>query len=134
LNPTSEYGPAQGEKGANLFQKMKLYRAVSMDEYQDFSTDEVFRTTNHTLEAKQFFKSEMAVWEFVMAAIKQSYCPPYEYILTIDIDNQCFEAIGAELQNLDGHDAITIQEENLKRFNNCIIFVVIQYVELSLHT
>src|ERR1700678_1630714 len=107
-------------KGANIFQTMKLYRAVSIDEYQDFSTDEAFRTTNRTLEAKQFFKSEKAVWEFVMAAIKRSYWPPYECILTIDIDNQCFEAIGAELQNLDGHDAITIQEDNLNPFNNCI--------------
>jgi|GEM_PF-1602151 hypothetical protein len=111
---------------------MKLYRAVSIDEYQDFSTDKAFRTTNRTLEAKQFFKSEIAVREFVIAAAKRSFWPPYECILTVDIDNQCFEAVGAEGQNLDGHDAITIQEDYLTSFNNCITFVVVQYVEFSL--
>jgi hypothetical protein len=99
-----------------------------MDEYQDFSTDKAFRTTNRTLEAKQFFKTEKAVWDFVIAATKRSYRPPYECILTIDIDNQCFETVGAEVQNLDGHDAITIQEDDLTSFNNCITFVVVQYV------
>ena len=105
-----------------------------MDEYQDFSTDKAFRTTNRTLEAKQFFRTKKAVWDFVIIATKRSYFPPYEYVLTIDIDNPCFETVGAEAQNLDGHDAITIQEDDLTPFNNCIIFVEVEYVKLSLHT
>lgn len=111
---------------------MKLYRAISEDEYKDFITDEVFRTAKNTLEAKQFFKSEIAVEEFVKDAIKRRYRPPYRHILTIDVDNQCFEYINSEEQNLDGHDAVTIQEDDLPSFNNCVTFIEQQNVWNSL--
>ena len=103
---------------------MKLYRAVSIHEYHDFRTDERFRTADHTLEAKQFFRSIKAVQDFIQIAVERAYRPPYKYILIIDVDNQCLEAIHAVFQNLDNHDAITVLRDDLPAFNNCIIFVL----------
>jgi len=107
---------------------MTLYRAVSTDEYRDFKVDRNFRTAKNTLEAKQFFKSERAVLEFVKVAIKRAYRPPYKYILFINVDSQCLEAVDLQAQDLDGYDAITIQEDDLPSFNNCVTFTTEQYV------
>jgi len=101
---------------------MILFRAVSAEEYKDFIIDLNFRTAENTLEAKQFFKSEKAVLEFVKIAHKRSYRPPYKHILTIDVDSQRLAAIDFESQNLDGYDAITIQEGDLPYFNKCLTF------------
>ena len=43
----------------------KLYRAVSKSEYDDWKTISIFRTAKNTLEAKQFFKTMIAVKDFV---------------------------------------------------------------------
>jgi hypothetical protein len=107
---------------------MKLYRAISVAEYHDFKRDERFRTADYTLEAKQFFRSIKAVQEFIRIASERSYHPPYKYILVIDIDNQCLDAIAAVFQNLDSYDAITIRKDDLPSFNNCVIFVLAVYV------
>jgi hypothetical protein len=107
---------------------MILFRAVSTDEYKDFKIHGNFRTAKNTLEAKQFFKREKAVLEFVNVAVKRSYRPPYKYVLIIDVDNQCLEAVEFQSQNLDGHDAITIQEDDFPSFNNCITFIEEKHV------
>lgn len=108
---------------------MKLYRAVSAAEYKDFKTDQNFRTAENTIEGKQFFKSQNAVLEYVEAAVKRGYAPPhYKYLLTITVENQCFDLINYESQILDGHEAITIQEEDLPAFNNCFTFEEVQNV------
>ena len=107
---------------------MKLYRAVSVAEYHDFRADETFRTAAHTLEAKQFFISLRGVRDFMEAAIKRSYRPPYKYILVIVVDSQCIGSIEVEYQNLDNHEAITIRGDDLPSFNNCVTFVVALYV------
>jgi hypothetical protein len=44
---------------------IKLYRAISQNEKDDFDRDQQFRTGKNTLEAKQFFKSRAAVKQFV---------------------------------------------------------------------
>lgn len=107
---------------------MKLYRAVSAAEYKDFKTDQNFRTADNTIEGKQFFKSQNAVLEFVEAAVKRGYRPPYKHILIITVENQCFNVINPESQILDGHEAITIQEEDLPGLSNCFIFEEVQNV------
>lgn len=66
--------------------------------------------------------------EFIQAAAKRSYRPPYKYILVVDVENQCLDSIDVESQNLDNYDAITIREEDLPSFNNCVTFVVALYV------
>ena len=80
------------------------------------------------LKQNNSLKVKRAAEEFVKDAIKRRYRPPYKHILTIDIDNQCFESINSEQQNLDGHDAVTIQEDDLTSFNNCVTFVEEQNV------
>jgi hypothetical protein len=107
---------------------MKLYRAVSIAEYHDFRADETFRTAAHTLEAKQFFTSLRGAQDFMEAAVKRSYRPPYKYILVVDVDNLCIGSIEMESQYLDNHDAITIPGDDLPSFNNCVTFVVALYV------
>jgi len=107
---------------------MTLYRAVSSDEYKDFTTDFKFRTATNTLEAKQFFKSERAVREFVKIAYTSSFKPPYKFILIIEVDIHWLAAVQFESQNLDGYDAITIQLSDLSSFNNCFTFTREEYV------
>jgi hypothetical protein len=111
-----------------IFVTMILYRAVSADEYKDYMLDETFRLGDNTLEAKQFFKSETAVLEYVRATVKRSFKPPYKHILTIEVDNECFAAIAYFEQYLDGFEAITIPEDDLPSFNNCVIFTYEQNV------
>jgi len=107
---------------------MKLYRAVSIAEYHNFKTDETFRIAAHTLEAKQFFRSLKAAQEFIRIAAERSYRPHYKYILVIDVDNQCLDALDVVFQNLDSYDAITIGKDDLPSFNNCVTFVLALYV------
>ncbi len=111
-----------------IFVPMLLYRAVSADEYKDYVVDEIFRLGDNTLEAKQFFKSETAVLEYVRATVKRSFKPPYKYILTIEVDNECFAAVTSFEQYLDGYEAITIPEDDLPSFNNCVTFAHTQNV------
>jgi len=101
---------------------MILYRAVSADEYKDHIVDEKFRLGDNTLEAKQFFKSETAVMEYVRATVRRSFKPPYRHILTIEIGNECLAAVTYFEQYLDGFEAITIPEDDLPCFNNCVTF------------
>jgi hypothetical protein len=102
---------------------MILYRAVSGDEYKDYRYNKKFRTARNTLEAKQFYKSERGVVEFVKDATKQSYRPPYKYILTITMDEGCLNELDPEIQELDRFEAITIHEQDLLAFNKCVKFV-----------
>jgi hypothetical protein len=111
-----------------IFVTMILYRAVSAEEYKDYMVDETFRLGNNTLEAKQFFKSETAVLEYVRSTVKRSFKPPYKYILTIEVDNECFAAIVSFEQYLDGFEAITIPEDDLPSFNKCVSFTFEQNV------
>jgi hypothetical protein len=119
-----------GKRGINEWktERLKLYRAVSAAEYKDFKTDQNFRTAENTIEGKQFFKSLNAVLEFVEASVNRGYRPPYKCVITITIENQSLESIAYEAQILDGHEAITIQEEDLPSFNNYCTFEVIQNV------
>ncbi len=100
-----------------------LYRAISRLEKQDFDSDGIFRTGQNTLEAKQFFKSRDAINEFVSNSILQQYDPPYEYLLIIDIDKECFNNVPHSNMILDGFDAVNIHEDHLLTFNKCVIFV-----------
>ena|ERR1700722_9750806 len=102
---------------------IKLYRAVSQQEKDDYDHHKVFRTSKNTLEAKQFFKSGRAAKQFVVSAIEQDYDPPYAYLYIVDIDAECFDALVRTEDNLDGYDAVTIENEYLPDFNNCVKFV-----------
>ena len=82
-----------------------------------------FRIISTTLEAKQFFKPEEAIETYLKEARKQHFHPPYKYVLIIDIDADALELIEYEEQELDMFPAITISEDNLPAFNNCIKFV-----------
>jgi hypothetical protein len=102
---------------------MKLFRTVSEAERSDYNGSGIFRTSTNTLEAKQFFKSEIAVQEFIRSSKSQRYSPPYKYLFAIDIDEHCLNQISYDEQELDRFNAITISEEDLPQFNNCINFV-----------
>lgn len=103
---------------------MKIYRAVSVAEQRNFyENDESFLTARNTLEAKQFFKSKLAVTTFVKESVKQHYAPPYKYLFVVDIDETCLgNIVGIDNQLLDGFEALTVAEELLPAFNNCINF------------
>lgn len=102
---------------------MKLYRAISQNEKDDYDTDQQFRTGVNTLEAKQFFRSPTAVKQFIESSVLQDYDPPYAYLLTITADDNLLEAANPEYGKLDGYEAITIAEDNLLSFNQSVIFV-----------
>jgi hypothetical protein len=82
-----------------------------------------FRTARNTLEAKQFFRSEKGVLEFVKDATNQSYKPPYKHIFIIHMNKDCFENLNYIVQELDRFEAITVYEDDLPAFNNCVIFI-----------
>ena len=100
-----------------------LYRAMSDAEYLDYNNSNQFNTAINTLEAKQFFKSRIAVREFVKSAVEQNYYPPYTHLLIITVDDQQLNAIHVDKMDLDGFEAISVPEDQLPVFNNCITFV-----------
>jgi len=102
---------------------MKLYRAVSTAEYDDYWSSTTFQTTHNTLEAKQFFKSQIGVDDYSNRASLINYDPPYTYVFIIDVDESCFNRIPADHLELDRHQAVTIHETDLQTFNACINFV-----------
>ncbi len=102
---------------------MKLFRAVSRAERNDYNDIKTFRTSKNTLEAKQFFISEIAVNEFIRSSKSQKYSPPYKYLFSLDIDEHCLSLIPYDEQELDRFTAITIFEKDLPQFNKCISFV-----------
>jgi hypothetical protein len=102
---------------------MKLYRTVSKAERDDYIHTGQLNTAKNTLEGKQFFKSDVAVREFISNSRLQRYSPPYKYLLVIDIDEESLESIDYDEQELDRFEAITIFEADLPRFNNCINFI-----------
>ncbi len=108
---------------------MVLYRAVSTAEKDDIQIHKQFRTQINTLEAKQFFCTELAVLEYLAFAIACQFIPPYTYILSVSIDDQCFQHVVHDRQELDGHDAISINKEHLPHFNQFINFVETYVIE-----
>lgn len=102
---------------------MKLYRAVSVFEKQNYDIHREFRTDINTLEAKQFFRSRTAVTNFVERSVTQNYQPPYMFLYIIDIDEICLDNLEPSYMTLDGYEAVSVDEENLIEFNNCVIFV-----------
>lgn len=108
---------------------MVLYRAVSTTEKDDIQTHNHFRTQINTLEAKQFFSSEIAVVEYVIASIKRCFIPPYTHILSVSIDDQCFLHVTHNQQELDGHDAISIDQQHLPHFNKFVTFMEVNVIE-----
>ncbi|MBB3969396.1 hypothetical protein [Mucilaginibacter phyllosphaerae] len=92
-------------------------------EKDDFDIDDQFRTGENTLEAKQFFKSLEAIREFVENSKLREYDPPYVYLLTINVNKVKFNKTPHTDMPLDGYEAITIHEDNLPIFNNCVNFV-----------
>jgi hypothetical protein len=99
-----------------------LFRAVSRQEKEDYDTHLIFRTGRNTLEAKQFFKTRIAVTSFVDSAMEQNYDPAYAYLLTVTVDDDQFDTT-QRTQKLDGYEAVHIEEDDLPAFNNCVIFV-----------
>jgi hypothetical protein len=99
-----------------------LYRAVSKQEKEDIDARGEFRVARNTLEAKQFFKTRIAVKQFVANSVVQQYDPDYTHLIIVGVDDLCFDSAG-HTQKLDGYDAIHIEEEDLRAFNNCIKFV-----------
>lgn len=102
---------------------VKLYRAVSEQEKDDYDLHQLFRTNRNTLEAKQFFKSRTAVLQFVESSVSQAYNPSYKYLLVISVDEKLFELSNPIQMKLDGFDAVNIDEDDLISFNNCVKFV-----------
>lgn len=103
---------------------MKLYRAISEKERENYELHKQFRTNSNTLEAKQFFKSKVAVQSFVKNSVSREFDPPYKYLLTIDIDEDYIQNPNFINLNLDGFDAISIYEDDLPMFNLYIKFVI----------
>jgi hypothetical protein len=77
---------------------MKLYRTVSKAERDDYTLTGKLNTATNTLEGKQFFKSEIAVREFVSNSKLQHYSPPYKFLFIIDIDEERLESIDYDEQ------------------------------------
>jgi hypothetical protein len=102
---------------------IKLYRAVSQQEKDDYNTHKIFQTGKNTLEAKQFFKSRIAIKQFVDSSILQDYDPPYSWLLIISIDEHWFNVANHTEMRLDGYDAISIDEDHLSDFTNYVTFV-----------
>lgn len=100
-----------------------LYRAVSDAEYLDYQKSKQFNTAQNTLEAKQFFKSRIAIREFVTSAVEQDYYPPYTHLLILTIDDKQFNHIHIDIMDLDGFEAVSVPEDQLPAFHNCITFV-----------
>ena len=89
----------------------------------DYQRTQAFNTSQNTLEAKQFFKSRTAAKQFVERSIIQGYDPPYMHLMIIKIDNKQLYNLNPEEMRLDGFDALSINEDALPYFNNCVIFV-----------
>ncbi len=102
---------------------IRLYRAISQSEKDDFYIDQIFRTGKNTLEAKQFFKSRTAVSQFVERSVIQNYLPPYLYLLMINIDEECLNESNPTFMILDGFSAVNIEDVNLLSFSKSVIFV-----------
>ncbi len=102
---------------------MKLYRAVSEKEKNDYDNFGEFRTSKNTLEAKQFFKSRTAVLSFVKRSVVQEYDPSYKYLLIIDVDEDYLQNSNVSHLSLDGFDAVSIEENGLLNFSFYINFV-----------
>ena len=99
---------------------LKLYRAVSQNEFEDWEKIKAFRTAKNTLEAKQFFKSLLAVKDFVSNSQIQKFSPAYSMILEIEILNDCLNSIQVFTTELDRFEAITVSENDLPGFNKCV--------------
>lgn len=107
---------------------MILYRAISDAEKEDLGIDQKFRTQINTLEAKQFFRSEIAVWEYIQLASIRQFIPPYTHTISVFIDDHCFENLTYEQQVLDGHEAISIESNHLYNFNKCVNFIEVYVI------
>ena len=102
---------------------MLLFRAMSIAEYKDYRQSGQLHITDRSLEAKQFFRSAVAAIDFAEKAAIQGFSPRYARMLTFDLDPDCFPSAAMQEQILDGHQAVTIAEEDLRNLNNCITFV-----------
>jgi hypothetical protein len=103
---------------------MIIYRAISNKERLDYLKHRIFRTTSHTLEAKQFFISESGAQELIIRSRISKFSPPYDFVLEIDIDESCLSKIFFYDQPLDGHEALTIPDIHLTDFNKCVNLVI----------
>ena len=101
---------------------MKLFRAMSEEEYLDFKKNG-FACTDRTISGKQLFKSRIAVEDFVFKSQQRNYNPPYKQILEIETDLDGLKAGSYDEQILDTHKAITIYEEHLSDFNKSYKFI-----------
>jgi hypothetical protein len=99
-----------------------LFRAVSQQEKEDYNAHGAFLTGRNTLEAKQFFKTRVAVTSFVSSAAEQRYDPAYTHLMIVTVDDGSFDII-SRTRKLDGYDAVYVDEGDLPAFNNCVIFV-----------
>lgn len=99
---------------------MLLFRAMSTAEYRDYRRSGALAIQDWTLEAKQFFKTQVAIEDFTRMAA--GLRPRYVRVVVFELDINCFRhEIDERL--LDGHMAITIPSEHLPDLNNCITFV-----------
>ena len=101
----------------------KLYRAVSNAEYKDWENTNEFRTAKNTLEAKQFFKTEVAVMDFIYQSNTTDLSSPYLFIIEIQVFKTCLENLKADYIKLVTHEAVSIDGDELPDFNKCITFV-----------
>jgi len=101
----------------------KLYRAVSDAEYKDWENKSEFRTAKNTLEAKQFFKTEGAVRDFINQSYATALSFPYLFVMEIHVLKTCLENLNADYIKLDTHEAVSIDEDELPDFNKRITFV-----------
>lgn len=106
---------------------MRLFRATSIDEVESIRLHAEFRTSRNTLEAKQFFKSVRAIEEFVRKARAQNYRPPYTSYIEFEVSDDCLNDTIFTEQELDGFEALTVDEEHLVTFNNCVNFTELIY-------
>ncbi len=99
-----------------------LFRAVSQREKEDYDAHGAFLTGLNTLEAKQFFRTRVAVASFVTSAAGLNYDPAYAHLMVVSLNDDNFD-ITSRTMKLDGYDAVHVDEDDWPAFNNCVIFV-----------
>ncbi len=103
---------------------MKLYRLVSEEEYQDVLVREGFFVARNTLEAKEFWLSEIAARRFLADMRRTAFKPPYTRLAIVDVDAELHEVSHWRMA-LDGHDALVVDRDGLALFNSIITYTVV---------
>jgi hypothetical protein len=68
------------------------------------------------------------VQELIKRSRISKFYPPYEFVLEIEIEKNCFSKIFFYAQPLDDHEALTIPDTHLPEFNKCVNLVTVHEI------